>query len=387
MHVDTTDVEVRRLISSIAAVVEDEGGYVHPELVIHHDGPHLWVGLPRSENPNTLLDQAAHKPQAQAPTLLAIPAQVHVPMAGLTWAQDGATLINTASVDHLSQPQREVLAHMVDLFSVCQKVTAVAANYPRFRMEADPQLKALIDRARPGFPRDETSQTPVDALIRSRVAVDKPADPKTGEKSAGSFMPLIDMMNHHPFGSRYHLTDEGDRSVAVRHPNSSDQVYVRYNKMDALGCALSLGYSETATRFVASVSCQVEIDEGYTLTVIGVAARDRSIPAPVVSRTDTGIAASGLVLARGSLRRVKTLLGMPIQVLFPSAEPRRIDQIVDQLLIDVVQANLAYFRELAALCATADPPTVGTPLRPMFAAVADHQILLLQELASSLSPP
>ena len=112
------------------------------------------------------------------------------------------------------------------------------------------------------------------------------------EGPLGYFMPMIDMLNHHPYGSRYEHTDDGDWLIRVHHPTPTDQVFVRYNKADSFGVALGLGYFEADTRFVSSVACRVGIPDVVEVKVAGWERRAVGCPPPV-SRSDDGLVVRG----------------------------------------------------------------------------------------------
>jgi hypothetical protein len=171
------------------------------------------------------------------------------------------------------------------------------------------------------------------------------------EGPIGFFMPMIDLLNHHPYGSRYERTDDGAWLIRVHHPTPTDQVFVRYNKSDALGVALGLGYFEPDARFVASVACELHLETIGHVQVPGVSASRRRLPAPQVERVENGLALSGIVLENGRRDALTMLLAMPLRSMLPHASGAEIESLTDRLLTAIVAANVDFYTRLAELCA------------------------------------
>ena len=126
MKVDSIDPVVTRLVASIAQTVEANGGYVHPDLVVRHEGASLSLALPRDANP---YDDDLDRPHPEAPPLLVIPAELHVPVTDLGWEASQDRLSYSSDTSHLSGPQQRILDAMVDLFNGVDKVRVVGQGY------------------------------------------------------------------------------------------------------------------------------------------------------------------------------------------------------------------------------------------------------------------
>lgn len=420
MHVVSDDPEVRRLVNLIAETVTANGGLIHPDLIVNHDGASLWISLPRAANPHA--DDCLDKPQPDAPALLVIPNELHIPVTNLDWVPSDDHLAYRGSTEHLTEPQRTILDAMVALFNAIDKVRVIGQGYARHALDddaddGDPELLALIREARPGFgrasgatgdglaagstvrpsdpgpteaatparrpPPDLPGDSPAHTVVRSRLRSEMG---EGDEGPIGFFMPMIDMLNHHPYGSRYERTDDGAWLIRVHHPTPGDQVFVRYNKADALGVALSLGYFEPDARFVASVACEFELAPIGHVQVRGVSASRRRLPAPRVERTDDGLTLSGVVLEHGPRDALAMLLAMPLRSLLPDASAAEVESLTDRLLAAIVAANVDFYTRLAALCAPDWDAATDTdalypsgPLRPMMGLVARRQLDLLAE--------
>lgn len=396
----------------IAATVKSGGGYVHPELVVNHDGGNLWLSLPRSVNP--FADEPLDKPHPEAPPALIVPNALHVPVTNLDWAPSDEVLEYRADPGHLSPEQRTILDAMVALFNSVDKVRIVGRAYAQHSLDDDPELLALVREARPGYKAGAAQEAPADGDRGDADQAETAADQMAGagnwwhgeespahtvvtsrlrsemgegdEGPIGLFMPMIDMLNHHPYGSRYERTEAGDWLIRAHHPKpDSDQIYVRYNKADAMGVALGLGYFEADARFVSSVACEFKVAGLGTVDVLGVSQQRRRLPAPRVMPAEDGLRVAGVVLEPGREQVLRTLLGMPLRSILATgqnaeprtAESRTPEELAADMVAGIVAANIDYYQRLAEFCASAD--SAAHPLRPMFAEVAARQLELLAQ--------
>lgn len=384
MRVASDNPEVVRLVTAIADEVTRAGGYVHPELVVNHSGGNLWLSLPLQHNP--YLELGLDRPHPDAPPLLEVPAHLHIPVTDLDWVASDTELAFSAETAHLSTEQEAILTSMVQLFNTIDKVRIVGRSYARHSIEADPELGALINEARPGWlpardapsdgedaPGPEEVESPAHSVMRSRLRSEMG---EGDEGPLGFFMPMIDMLNHHPYGSRYERTDDGSWLIRVHHPTATDQVFVRYNKADAFGVALGLGYFEADTRFVSSVACRVAIPDVVEIRVAGVGGARRRLPAPRVSRAGDELVVRGLELEHDRREALATLLAMPLRSMRPDAPIATVDAWAREFIADVVAANRDFFARLDVLCAQ-EADEFG--LRPLFGEVARRQLALLAE--------
>ena len=378
------------------------GGTIHSELVVNHEGPSLWLSLPRGANPYA--DEAIDAPHPNAPPILIIPHGLHIPVTNLDWAPSDTELAYRAGTEHLSDAQRTILDSMVALFNTLDKVRIIGRGHAQHSVRSDPELLALIRDARPKW--DEAGRNPrrpvqgVDGASQDEPAV-APAGPaaspahtvvrsrlrsEMGEGDDGPrgyFMPMIDMLNHHPYGSRYERTDEGAWLIRAHHPTPGDQVFVRYNKADALGIALGLGYFEPDTRFVASVACECDVPPIGRIRILGVGVNRQRLPAPRVQRTDDGLSIAGVELSADSLPTLRTLLSMPLLSMSPTVPEAEVPVLVDAIIDRIVEACRDFYLRLAAL-PVADRESGSNPeLRKLFTRVARRQLVLLDELADA----
>jgi hypothetical protein len=121
--------------------------------------------------------------------MLRIPNRLHIPVTDLDWDTAADHLVHRRDTNHLSGPQRRILAAMIDLFNACDKVGRIGRAYPRVALSGDPELLDLIRRARPAFATEALS--PVELVVRSRLR----NEIGEGEEGpVGFFMPMIDLL-------------------------------------------------------------------------------------------------------------------------------------------------------------------------------------------------
>lgn len=385
MLVDTDDPEVNRLVTVIADTVIANGGYVHPNLVVRHTGASLRLALPRELNLHLVgpAGEPLDEPHPNAAPLLVVPDELHIAVSDLDWEPHDTVLRYRAATDHLTHAQRVILDAMVELFNRIDKVRIVGQAYAIHALGDDPELLALIREARPRFDPDaERGQLPGEVSPARTVVVSRLRSGMVeGEEGpVGYFMPMIDMLNHHPYGSRYRRTDDGSWRIDVHHPGPTDEVFVRYNRADSLGVALGLGYAETATRFVSSVDCRVEVEGMGQVHIPGVASQRRRLPAPRIVRAPDSWRVAGLVLDPTRIAELRTLLRMPLESSLPQVGASRCTGMVDDLLNQVITANLDYYERLLTACTPPFNAKADPQQRELFAAVAAHQLRLLSRI-------
>ena len=127
MQIVSDDPRVRRLVGRVADTVLANGGTIHSELVVNHEGPSLWLSLPRSANPYA--DEAIDAPHPDAPPILIIPQGLHIPVTNLDWIPSDTQLAYSSSTEHLSDAQLTILDSMVALFNTVDKVRIIGKGY------------------------------------------------------------------------------------------------------------------------------------------------------------------------------------------------------------------------------------------------------------------
>jgi hypothetical protein len=191
-------------------------------------------------------------------------------------------------------------------------------------------------------------------------------------------MPMIDMLNHHPFGPKYGRNEAKDWVIPVQHPNAgSEECFVRYQKGDSFANALWHGYFESAPRYLSSVQCSFTHELLGTVTVHGVNYERRKLNAPFVQRVEGGMDLYSIILDPDTLPALRTFLGLAVRSVDRQLSQPQAELAAEDLIDAIIAENVAYFRELGEFCAAQQDEY---PLRPLFAKVAEHQLQALADL-------
>lgn len=358
MQIITNSPIVRQLLESITQTVFENGGEAHPSLCINHDAERLWLTCPA---------------KCQDETLLRIPVALFIPVSNLSWSGDNGVLAYSGDISSMSLPQRTILDNMVALYNATDKIIQVAARFPDNLFLQDTALHENILKARPKTVLSEKSLA--EQFIRTRLSSQNNED---SEVSSDYLMPLIDMLNHHPYGPKYGRNDAKDWVIPVQHPNTgSDECFVRYQKGDSLANAMWHGYFERAPQYLSSVQCTFTHEILGNVIVHGINYERRKLNAPYVQRVDGGLELHSIILDPETLHALRTFLGLAVRSVNREIEQTQAEQIADGLIATIIDHNESYFRKLRDFCAERQNIYA---LRPLFHAVAEHQLGVLDNL-------
>lgn len=358
MHIVSNNPIVRQCLETITHAVRDNGGDIHPALCINHHGERLWLSCPA---------------EFRGDTLLRIPAALFIPVSKLQWANAGGILAYSGDSSTLTAVQKLILDAMVMLYNATDKINKIAARFPDSLLRADPELLALIRQARPSTELSDKSLA--EQFISTRLSSQNNED---SEASSDYLMPLIDMLNHHPYGPKYGRNEAKDWVIPVRHPvTGSDECFVRYQKGDSFANTLWHGYFEGAPRYLSSVQCAFPEDIAGNVVVHGVHYERRKLNAPLVQRRDDGLDLYSIILDPDTLPALRTFLGLALRSKDRTLSQPSAEQHAEAMIETIIAANRDYFRRLQAFCL--DAPAEFA-LRPLLAAVAGHQLKVLDGL-------
>lgn len=353
---------VRQQLEFIAKTVIDNGGIIHPDLCIKHNAERLSISC--SGN-------------ADGGILLMIPDELFIPVTHLQWLGENGALSYTGSTSTLSPAQKALLDAMLQLYNLTDKLNNVAELMPAQQLPEDPELFAWLMDARPAFELPKTN--PARQFIQTRLN-DKNIQPESGEPT-GYLMPLIDMLNHHPYGPKYGRTESGDWCIPVQHPvEGSNECFVRYNKADSLSIAMWHSYYDPFTRHVASVDCILQNELLGEIHIKGTNASRSNINAPRLLPGKGALTLQDLVLEKDQLLALRTLLGLAVRSKRRELEQPEAEVFADELIALLIDANIRKYSELQTLCNT---DTAQLPLRSLFGRVAEHQLNLLEDLRAA----
>lgn len=357
MRIDSSDPTVIELLERIARGVRENGGDIHPALTIHHRAERLWLSCPADY---------------RGETLLRIPQALFVPVSGLRWHGDGGVLSYSGDTDALSAVQRQLLESMVALYNATDKLDKVAARFPANLLRDDPELLVLLREARPGI--EPGAKSLAEQFISTRLSSQNNED---SEETTDHLMPLIDLLDHHPYGPKYGRNEAMDWVIPVQHPvEGSEQCFVRYQKGDSFANALWHGYFESAPRYVASVQCTLADAVAGQVVVHGVHYERRRLNAPLAQRREDGLDLYSIILDPDTLPALRTFLGLALRSKDRALAQTDAERQADILIAGILAANRDYFHRLRDFCT----PPGDFPLRALMAAVAGHQLAVLDSL-------
>jgi hypothetical protein len=359
MRIQSDNPIVKQCLETIADTVLENGGEIHRALVINHQAERLWLSC------------AA---EFAGETLLRIPNALFIPVSKLAWTGDDGVLAYSGDTGILSAPQHIMLDAMVALYNSTDKIKKVAARFPDSLLRADPDLLALIKQARPNFELSDKSTA--EQFISTRLSTQNNED---SEETTDYIMPLIDMLNHHPYGPKYGRNEAKDWLIPVQHPTwGSEECFVRYQKGDSFANALWHGYFEGAPKYLSSVQCRFSDAIAGEVVVHGVHYERRKLNAPFVQRRDDGLDLHSIILDPETLPALRTFLGLALRSKDRSLSQPAAELHAESMIEAIIAANRKYYQRMQAFCSNSP---AEFELRPLLADVAGHQLTVLAGLS------
>ena len=356
MRCDTEDDRAAKLLYGMAETLREAGGFVAEEFTVHERGGDFWCSV------------AGPTPQPGR-VLVDYPAALTVPLGRVEWADDPTTLAPVAGIGGLADPQRRLLDAWLDLVNGAEKLITISQRVPRFAV-ADPVLRDHLAGA--GYPDMAEPRSDTPALHRTLIAWHSMGTRTESPDEPGwRLIPLKQLVNHHPDGTPQHLPNPGGRVTVLTGPNStSTQTYENYGDLDALQLVMLFGYVDDTTRLVHSVPVEIPEAPGGPIRVWARAPRNpraQVVPdVPVLREEDGRLLMRHLTVRKGNRGRVRDYLAMAIRSragVSAEAAARAAEEILD----DVVAANIAYYAELDRILdrvATRDAGDPGDRIRP-----------------------
>lgn len=361
MNIDTTNSLIRKNLQLIARIIIENGGGIHSGITIHHKKANLWISCENAKSDTPLF---------------AIPNALFVPVSNLTWHGHNGILAYEGSIDHLTGNQQQLLAAMLTIYNESGKILGIAENLPSVQLRRDNELMSWVQTAHPTFALP--TENPASQFIGTRLnEVPSEEDPNI---KIGFLMPLIDYMNHHPYGASYERTEYGAwRVPAIQSIAGSNECFLRYTNTDAHSIAFWHGYCETNTRHVASIQCKFEYGKIGIVDIKSTNAKRRAVNAPRYLPNESDLSLQDLVLEKKQVSALRTLLGLAVRSKRRDLAQPEAEIIANELIERLVEANIQKYMELQELCRK---DMERYPLRVLFGQVAEHQLSLLHDLRS-----
>jgi hypothetical protein len=362
MRIETDDPIVRSCLETQASVIRAHGGFIHPELTASHQGDSLSIICQASEEPTPLL---------------VIPHDLFVPITEIDWQGNDGVLCYNGDTSGFSTVQRSMLDSMVALYNRTDKLAKHGLKLPAMLLNEDQDLSDWLRKARPLYQPPE--QSSAQHFIQTRISS------LEATQGSGQFtkylMPLIDCLNHHPYGSKLVRTPEAHWRIMLQNPiPGSKECFLRYNKCDSLSLALWHGYSETHTNHLAVLDCHLAHSGFGPVHIVGNSVGNWAIKAPSIVLDEPILTLCDLVLRAPELPSLRVFLALAVRSKQRELAQREAEVIADELIALLIDANIQKYSELLALCKIEQE---HFPLRPLFGQVAEHQLRLLEDLRAS----
>lgn len=356
MKIDSANPIVRHNLQLIADLIIDNGGTIHSKLTVHHQNEMLWISC-----------QAV---TAETP-LFIIPNALFVPVSDLSWHNKNDLLVYEGETDYLTETQQQLLSSMMAIYNESGKIRSVAEKLPSVQLKQDAALLSWVQSAHPTFKLPD--ENPASQFIGTRLnEVPSEQDPSL---KIGCLMPLIDYMNHHPYGASYVRTDNGAWQVdQVQAVTGSQECFLRYTNTDSHSIAFWHGYCEENTRHVASVQCQLQHSIIGTVYINSTNAKRRMVNAPSILPHARDLVLQDLVLENKQIPALRTFLGLAVRSKHRHFSQHDAEIIANELIQLLIDANIEKYQELQQLCQSSSEKF---PLRPLFSQMGKHQLALL----------
>lgn len=248
-RVDSPNVAVRAAIGRIVDLLVDNGGTLHPALVIVERAGAISI----------------HADVDHGALLAEVPEELLVPVSDCRIEAVSDLLKVVDRSTSLSGVQSEMLEAHLDVYNLTGKTVWARTMLAQFALADHPSDTAVVRRLRPSFAAETVSLA--DAFIQTRVlrTMRTPSD-DTDTSKVRVLMPVIDFFNHHHRGMGYDGRDGWLRIRAAR-PAGGTECFARYRRLDALGQILHYGFVLDETRLASSAPVQVTVD-GLNVSVL-----------------------------------------------------------------------------------------------------------------------
>ncbi len=248
-RVDSPNLAVRAAIGRIVDLLVDNGGTLHPALVIVERAGAISI----------------HADVDDGALLAEVPEELLVPVGDCRIEAVGDLLKVVDRGTSLSEVQSEMLEAHLDVYNLTSKTVWARTMLAPFALADHPSDIAVIRRLRPSFAAETVSLA--DAFIRTRVlrAMRTPSD-ETDTSKGAVLMPVIDFFNHHHRGMGF-VRRDGLLSMRAARPSGGTECFARYSRVDALGQVLHYGFVLDETRLASSAPLQVSVD-GLNVSVL-----------------------------------------------------------------------------------------------------------------------
>lgn len=267
MPIFTGDAADLAPLQTLCRLLLDNGAWLHRDLIIHAE--------------NSDLSLRGARPDSGRASYLRVPLQLMPALQDYRLLVDKERQFKAAPLhDGIDPLQQQVMQLMLELYNRTGKLAQWEASYPGFAWHDQEALLRHLFSARPGSvcqqayaslrdPRQGDSTLPPSFLAQSFMHSRKfllrgSYRPRTGEKPEDLhvLMPLIDLLNHHSGAEGFRIYERPQPSsmrIFSRPQGASGELFVCYNRFDALDALLLYGFVDVSSPFFFSVPCSVQV--------------------------------------------------------------------------------------------------------------------------------
>ena len=373
--------EVQKALEKLATIVTAKGGFLSEHLTIEvHDGNiRLLSDLPPSSHERLVL----------------IPEHCFIPLTNVAFRLSENKLETVSGTDTLTPDQAELLAVMIEIYNLTDKILKYRTYSPRIVFRDDDETLSRLISGRPDT-----------GLEKRFMEVKKTSDMESlvinsyfrtrnfriaGEKR--QLIPFIDFANHHTLASTFKNDLIGKTAISRALYNSkpqpgSEECFARYGFWDALETYLMFGFSDTPVAFVRSVPLHIILEEVGIIEVksqvrgpatgkgLGPKNKDlrSSFPFWVKKKGKTLFVSNLMIPNLSAPSALNQVLGLLVSQLDPDLADNRKQKLVLAAEKQIISVNLDFYNDLYNYLLKVTPDYPDSPALEMAIRMATIQL-------------
>ncbi len=255
--IQTNDEKVEELVTTLVQLVQDCGGFIHPELKIKSVQGEFTLALDKKLEPKTCV--------------LKIPTRCMPVIEGfeLKYQQQAIvatpkTEVNDTGVELQTELQCTCMDLLVRLYNQTNKVEEFSRVSPVLALKPHPKLLDLLTKAVGQQLGDFHVLEKLEILklavyFKSRVF-------NRSDVKGSRLLPLIDFADHAIFAEPYRISDDGTQGDEFMQINyvpvdQSLQCFVSYSMMDCLDSYMFYGFIDETAFFIKYLPFTIELED------------------------------------------------------------------------------------------------------------------------------
>ncbi len=256
-------------LQTICQLLLENGAWFHRELVIHAERGELSL---RSANP-----------YAERASYLRVPVDLMPALEDYTLHTDHSRQLRITPLrEDIDPRQKQLMQAMVELYNLTGKLSHWESSYPGFAWQGLDSVVQHLASARPEHVCQiiheacRSGQETTPALLKSFMDSRKflllnkhHARASAPSQNLQVLMPLIDCLNHSHSAEGYKIYETPSPTamrIYAKPRGDTGELFVTYNRFDAVDTLLSYGFVDTETPFIYSAPCEIHIGK-YTIDI------------------------------------------------------------------------------------------------------------------------